>query len=489
MFFYLLIINLLLLILIPIRYKTLYRISVLFSGLSILFLVLFYIFNALKFDFFFNTIFYKYYIYNISIFGHTYIYYIIFDNLSLLLMFLTSILYLICIIVIWSISYYYKLLNILLYLVIIFVLLSFMTFDLLIFYIFFEFILIPMVLIIGIWGSRTRKLTAAYRFFLYTILGSVFFLTVIIYLYYFFGTTDIFKLLSIVNLDYNLQILFWFFTFFAFAVKVPIFPVHTWLPEAHAEAPTIGSIILAGILLKLGPYGIFRFSNFLFPFGLVFFKPFIFFISLLGLYYTSLTAVRQLDIKKIIAYSSIGHMALIIIGLTINTLESFIGSFILLLAHGFVSGGLFFLIGCVYERYKTRIILYYNGLIQINPFIGFFFFLYLLGNIAFPGTLNFISEMLILLGISEENLLLLILVALSSIFVLSYNLFLFSKLFLFSENINFSVYAIDLSTREFVVNLIFLFPVFFWGLFPSTLIFFFYKNFLVLNFLYFYFPI
>lgn len=482
-FFYLLVVILVVLIAIPNRFKVFYQVVNLMCGLLLLLNVVYFICVAMQFEYYNSGVYHYFLLLNEKFFFQNFEYFFIFDTLSLLLMFLTVILYLVCLLVIWNVTYYFKFLHILLYLVVLFVLLSFMTFDLLLFYIFFEIILIPMLLIIGIWGSRDRKLTAAFRFFLYTVIGSIFFLAVIVYLYVVFGTTDLYKLLFVLDLSPLLQKLFWFFTFFAFAVKIPLFPLHTWLPEAHAEAPTVGSIILAGILLKLGPYGLIRFSNLLFPYGLVYFKPLVLFFSLLSIYYTSITAIRQLDIKKVVAYSSIGHMALILIGICVNTLEGFVGAFTLLLAHGFVSGGLFLLIGCIYERYKTRFILYYNGLVQMNPKIGVFFFFFLLGNMAFPGTLNFVSEILILIGLMDFNIYLLILVGFSSVFILSYNLFLFSKLFFFKSSIKYSVYSNDLSAREVVANLILLVPVFSFGLFFNPLLAFFYKNSLYLNFL------
>jgi len=460
------------------------KIFSLFLSLLLLCFVLYKILYSIYFLYYYNLIYYEFFCFNFKLFNFDFCYLFFFDNLSLLLIFLTIILYIVSLLVIWNIVYLYKFLNILIYLVISFVIISFCTFDLLLFYLFFEIILIPMFLIIGIWGSRERKITAAYRFFLYTLLGSVFFLIVIIYFHFFLNTTDVFKLLIYTNLSKNIQKIFWFFCFITFAVKIPLFPLHTWLPEAHAEAPTVGSILLAGILLKLGPYGLLRFINLLFPWGLIAFKPVIFFLCLLSIYYTSITAIRQLDIKKIIAYSSIGHMALILLSFFTNTVEGFIGGFILLLAHGFVSGGLFLLIGYIYDRYKTRVILYYNALAQINPRICLFFFFFLLGNIAFPGTLNFVSELCILLSLVDLNYYILFLVGLSSIFVLSYNLFLFSRLFFYSEQVKYSIYKLDLNSREITAVLIFLFPIFFWGLFSSFLINFIYENILLLLFLY-----
>jgi NADH:ubiquinone oxidoreductase subunit 4 (subunit M) len=174
------------------------------------------------------------------------------------------------------------------------------------------------------------------------------------------------------------QLIGWLFLFLAFAVKVPVYPFHIWLPEAHVEAPTVGSILLAGILLKLGPYGIIKFSNLLFPFGLYYYRPLVILLCLLGIYYTSLIAIRQIDIKKIIAYSSVGHMALIVLVCVIGNYEGLLGGFLLLIAHGFVSAGLFLLIGLVYDRYGTRLIYYYNGLIMYNIKLVYFFFFLLL---------------------------------------------------------------------------------------------------------------
>lgn len=451
-----------------------FNIIILLYSLLLLFIICGYIIFVIWNEYFLNIIYYN-------------IFYIfIFDSLSLLLIFLTNILYIVSILVIWNIKEYKKVLHGLIYLVIFFTIMSFSTFNLFFFYIFFELILIPMFLIIGIWGSRERKLSAAFRFFIYTLFGSVFFLIVIIYLVYCFNTLNLFEIYIFVRFDDFTQYFFWFLLFLAFAVKIPLFPLHTWLPEAHAEAPTVGSILLAGILLKLGPYGLIRFSNFLFPLGFFFFRPLVFCLCLLSIYYTVLTALRQLDIKKLIAYSSIGHMALVLIGLAVNSIESFIGAVLLLIAHGFVSAGLFLLIGFIYDRYKTRIVLYYNGLMRINPKIGFFFFFFLLGNIAFPGTLNFISEIFIVIGLYQINWYITFLVVLSSIFILSYNLFIFARIFLYTENISYIYYTKDLTIREYMAVMILLFPIYFFGFFYKMLVAFFFKISLFVNFVTYY---
>lgn len=447
----------------PNRFNNNFNVVILLYATILLFVVCWWIFGVIRYEYFLNLVYYG----RFSIFTY--------DSVSLLFIFLTSILYIISILVVWHIEQNKKLLYMLIHSVICFTIFSFSTFNLLFFFIFFEIILIPMFLIIGIWGSRERRLVAAFRFFLYTAFGSIFFLIVVIYLLYNYHTANVYELYLYVHFSKKIQCVFWFLCFITFMIKTPLVPLHTWLPEAHAEAPTVGSILLAGILLKLGPYGLIRFSNFLFPYGFFFFRPLIFFLCLLSICYTALTALRQLDIKKVIAYSSIGHMALVIIGLCINSLESYVGAILLLIGHGFVSAGLFLLVGFIYDRYRTRNILYYNGLVRINPLLAFLFFFFLLGNISFPGTMNFKSELFIVVGLFKCNWYVTIFVLLSSIIVLAYNLFLFSRLFFYTEKIDYVYYTYDLDTREFISVFILLFPVYFFGICFDKLVMFIFK--------------
>ena len=274
----------------------------------------------------------------------------------------------------------------------------FCALDSVLFYLFFEGMLIPMFLIIGIWGGNNR-IYAAYKFFLYTLLGSVLFLIAILYLYNQYDTMEIPKLMLLApSLGLDVQKWLWLAMFASFAVKVPMWPVHTWLPDAHVQAPTAGSVILAGVLLKMGAYGYLRFSMPMLPDASVYFAPLIFGLSLVAVVYTSLVALVQEDMKKLIAYSSVAHMGFVTIGLFTFTMQGVEGALIQMISHGLVSGALFLCVGVVYDRIHTREISRYGGLVTRMPRYAAFFMLFTMASVGLPGTSGFVGEFLVLLG-------------------------------------------------------------------------------------------
>lgn len=279
---------------------------------------------------------------------------------------------------------------------------TFSVLDLLLFYIFFESVLVPMFLIVGVWGSRERKILAGYYFFIYTLLGSVLMLLSILYIYYQTGTTN-YEILLTFSFSKWEQKFIWLSFFVAFASKIPMIPVHLWLPEAHVEAPTSGSVILAGILLKLGSYGFLRFSLPLFPVASLFFTPLVYTIAVVSVIFTSFTAIRQTDFKRIIAYTSIAHMNLVIIGVFSFNIIGLEGSILQSLSHGFVASALFLIIGVVYDRHRTRTVQYYGGLASVMPLYSTIFLFFTMANISFPGTSSFVGEFLILIGSFKVN--------------------------------------------------------------------------------------
>lgn len=314
------------------------------------------------------------------------------DGLSLFFIGLSVLLLPICILISkMVINHLKKEFLISLFFILVFLIGVFTIMDLLGFYILFEAILIPMFLIIGIWGSREEKIKAAYYFFFYTLIGSLLMLLSIFKIYSITGTTNYYTLL-ILELPSNLQ--FWLFIgfFSSLAVKIPMFPAHIWLPQAHVEAPISGSILLAGILLKLGGYGFLRFTIPLLPLASEFFSPLIISLSILAIIFGAFTTCRQTDIKRLIAYSSVSHMGLVTLALFIHNLEGLIASILMMLAHGLISSGLFMTSAILYTRHHTRAIRYFRGLTSIMPILSTITLVLILGNISFPMTLNFIAE-------------------------------------------------------------------------------------------------
>jgi proton-translocating NADH-quinone oxidoreductase chain M len=378
------------------------------------------------------------------------------DGISLFLVVLTTFLIPICILAGWSsIKRSEKEYIIALLIGESFMIAVFCMLDILLFYVFFESVLIPMFIIIGVWGSRQRKIQAAYQFFLYTLLGSVFMLLAILSIFLQTGTTDLHILLT-TEFSERRQILLWLAFFASFSVKVPMVPVHIWLPEAHVEAPTAGSVILAGILLKLGTYGFLRFSIPMFPEATLYFTPFIYTLSVIAILYTSLTTIRQIDLKKIIAYSSVAHMNFVTIGMFSLNIQGIEGSILLMLSHGLVSSALFLCVGALYDRHKTRLVRYYGGLVSTMPNLSTIFLFFTLANMSLPGTSSFIGEFLILLGAYRRNSLVATLAALGMILGAAYSLWLYNRVVFGNPKPKFLHRFSDLDRREVLIFLPFI---------------------------------
>lgn len=357
-------------------------------------------------------------------------------------------------------------------------LLSFGFGNLIGFYVSFEAILIPMYLLIGLYGSRERKIRALYLFFFYTLFTSLLMLIGLIYIYSLTGSLDIEYILTW-KFTFEEQCWLWLSFFFSFASKIPLFPFHIWLPEAHVEAPTIGSVLLAGILLKLGVYGFLRFSLPLFPEASLFFSPLVYLLSILGVIYASLSAIRQTDFKRIIAYSSVAHMNLVVLGIfSFNTI-GIEGSILQSISHGFVAGAMFFLIGILYSRYHSRLVFYFNGLVHMMPVFAVFFLIFTMANIALPGTSSFIGEFLLLCGIYKTNGITAVFGALGVILCGAYSLWLYNRIMFGNLKIVFVTSFKDIDFKEFSILIPLLFFVFLMGVYPSF--FFHFFHFYALN--------
>ena len=389
------------------------------------------------------------------------------DGISLFFVLLTTLLIPLCLLTSWnSINIYLKEFLIA-FLFLDFLLIgTFCILDLLLFYIFFESVLLPMFLIIGVWGSRERKILASYYFFLYTLLGSVLMFLSILYIYAQTGSTD-YEILLTFSFSKTEQKFLWFSFFLAFASKVPMIPAHLWLPEAHVEAPTGGSVILAGILLKLGTYGFIRFSLPLFPKACFFFAPLVYMIAVIGIIYTSFTAIRQTDFKRIIAYTSIAHMNLVILGIFSFNVIGLEGAILQSLSHGFVASALFLIIGVVYDRYRTRIVQYYGGLATMMPLYIIIFLFFTMANISFPGTSSFIGEFLILIGSFKVNTTITFLGALGIIIGGAYSLWLLNRIAFGNLKTQYTTKFLDLNFREFILFVPLIFGTLVIGVYPE----------------------
>jgi proton-translocating NADH-quinone oxidoreductase chain M len=322
--------------------------------------------------------------------------------------------------------------------------------DLILFYVFFERVLIPIFLIIGFWGSRENKIRAAYLFFLYTLFGSVLILLAILYLYFETGTRDYQLLYEIrSNIHPDIQKLLWLAFFASFAAKFQLIPFHIWLPQAHVEAPTAGSVILAGVLLKLGSYGLLRYSMPLFPSATLFFVPLAYTMGSIGVIYAALTAIRQTDIKRVIAYARVRHIGVVLIGIFALNVQGVEGRILQILSHGLVSGALFLCVGVLYDRHHSRLIKYYSGVAHIIPVFVAIFFFFTIANIALPGTSSFVGEFLILAGAFQSNPRVCFLGATGIVLGGAYSLWLFNRISFGNLKTQYIHEFQELNRREF----------------------------------------
>ena len=343
----------------------------------------------------------------------------------------------------------------------------FCSLDLVLFYLFFEGGLIPMFLIIGIWGGP-KRVYSAFKFFLFTLLGSVLMLIAIISIYWITGTTDVIKLLDI-RIPQEYQYLLWLAFFSSFAVKLPMWPFHTWLPDAHVEAPTAGSVILAAILLKMAGYGFMRFSLGLFPVASDYFTPLIFTLSIIAIIYTSLVALMQDDMKKLIAYSSVAHMGFVTIGIFSLTKQGLDGSIIQMMSHGLISAALFLCVGVVYDRYHSRMISSYGGLVNIMPKYALVFMIFALAALGLPGTSGFVGEFLVLVGTFQVNIFVAVLASLGVVLAAAYMLWLYKRV-IFGKMASPEIKEMaDLNKTEIYVFASLVFLTLFFGIYPEPL--------------------
>ncbi|WP_027051255.1 NADH-quinone oxidoreductase subunit M [Mesorhizobium erdmanii] len=388
------------------------------------------------------------------------------DGISMLFVILTTFLMPLCILASWeSIEKRVKAYMIAFLLLETLMIGVFCALDIVLFYVFFEAGLIPMFIIIGVWGGK-RRVYASFKFFLYTLAGSVLMLLAIMAMFYQSGTTDIPTLLTH-SFPTNMQTWLWLAFFASFAVKMPMWPVHTWLPDAHVEAPTAGSVILAGILLKMGGYGFLRFSLPMFPLASEMFAPLVFTLSVVAIIYTSLVALMQEDMKKLIAYSSVAHMGFVTMGIFAMNQEGVQGAIFQMLSHGLVSGALFLCVGVIYDRMHTREIAAYGGLVNNMPKYATVFLIFTMANVGLPGTSGFIGEFLTMLGVFRVNTWVAFFAATGVILSAAYALWLYRRVIFGALTKDSLKGLLDLSPREKVIIYPLVILVIFFGVYPA----------------------
>lgn len=391
------------------------------------------------------------------------------DGISMLFVILTTFLMPLCILASWN-SVEHRVKEYMIAFLILETLMIgvFCALDIVLFYVFFEAGLIPMFIIIGVWGGK-RRVYASFKFFLYTLLGSVLMLIAMMAMYWEAGTTDIPTLLTHV-FPAGMQYWLWFAFFASFAVKMPMWPVHTWLPDAHVEAPTAGSVILAGILLKMGGYGFLRFSLPMFPVASIDLAPLVFALSVVAIVYTSLVALMQEDIKKLIAYSSVAHMGFVTLGIFAMNEQGVQGAIFQMLSHGLVSGALFLCVGVIYDRMHTREIAAYGGLVNNMPKYATVFMIFTMANVGLPGTSGFVGEFLTLLSVFKVNTWVAFFATTGVILSAAYALWLYRRVVFGSLTKESLKGMLDLSAREKLILYPLVVLVIFFGVYPAPLL-------------------
>ena len=390
------------------------------------------------------------------------------DGISMLFVILTTFLMPLCILASWqSVEHRVKEYMIAFLILETIMIGVFCALDLVLFYVFFEASLVPMFIIIGVWGGK-RRVYASFKFFLYTLLGSVLMLLAMMTMFWQAGTTDITALITH-DFPASLQTWLWLAFFASFAVKMPMWPVHTWLPDAHVEAPTAGSVILAAILLKMGGYGFLRFSLPMFPDASLYFQPFVFTLSVIAIIYTSLVALMQEDIKKLIAYSSVAHMGYVTMGIFTLNVEGVQGAIFQMLSHGLISGALFLCVGVIYDRMHTRDIDAYGGLVNNMPKYAVVFLILTMANVGLPGTSGFIGEFLTLVGVFKVNTWVALFAALGVILSAAYALWLYRRVVFGALTKESLKDLLDLSGREKAIIYPLVILVILFGVYPSPI--------------------